>query len=86
MIFLPVSMKRRRSPERSALPHGRADLGVPLDRVADLPVEEEPVGDDDDGVEDRGAVLRKPEPEPDQLMREPGDGVALPLPAECWTR
>ena len=66
------------------VPHGRADLGVPLDRVADLPVEEEPVGDHDDGIEDRGAVLRKPEPvlrepkpKPDQLVREPGDGVAL---------
>ena len=53
--------------------HGRADLSVLLDRVADLPVEEEPVGDHDDGIEDRGAVLR----EPDQLMREPSDGVAL---------
>ena len=65
------------------VPHGRADLGVLPDRVADLPVEEEPVGDHDDGIEDRGAVLRvpepepEPEPEPDQLMREPGDGVAL---------
>ena len=49
------------------------DLGVLLDRVADLPVEEEPVGDHDDGIEDRGAVLR----EPDQLMRQPSDGVAL---------
>ena len=53
--------------------HGRADLGVLLDRVADLPVEEEPVGDHDDGIEDRGAVLR----EPDQLVRQPGDRVAL---------
>ena len=66
------------------VPHGRADLGVPPDRVADLPVEEEPIGDHDDGIEDRGAVLREsepvlrePEPEPDQLVREPGDGVAL---------
>ena len=33
--------------------HGRADLGELLDRVADLLVEDAPVGDDDDRVEDR---------------------------------
>ena len=53
--------------------HRRADLGVLADGGVDLPVENPPVGDHDDGIEDLGAVLR----EPDQLMRQPGDGVAL---------
>ena len=53
--------------------HRRADLGVLLDGVADLLIEDAPVGDHDDGIEDRSAVLR----EPDQLVRQPGDGVAL---------
>ena len=53
--------------------HRRADLGVLLDGVADLLVEDAPISDHDDGIEDRGTLLR----EPDQLMRQPGDGVAL---------
>ena len=53
--------------------HCRADLGVLLDGVADLLVEDAPIGNHDDRVEDLGAVSR----EPDQLMRQPGDGVAL---------
>ena len=53
--------------------HRRADLGVAPDGVADLPVEDAPVGDHDDRVEDRSALLR----EPDELMGQPGDGVAL---------
>ena len=54
-------------------PHGRADLGVLPNRVADLPVEDTPVRDDDDRVEDRGVVPR----ETDELVGQPGDGVAL---------
>ena len=54
-------------------PHGRADLGVLPDRVADLPVEDAPVGDDDDRVEDRGVVSR----EADELVGQPSDGVAF---------
>ena len=50
-----------------------ADLGVLLDGVVDLLVEDAPVGDHDDRIEGRGTLLR----EPDQLMRQPGDGVAL---------
>ena len=57
MIFLPLSMNLRRSPECSAWPDRRADLGELLDGVADLLVEDAPVGDDDDRVEDRLAVL-----------------------------
>ena len=53
--------------------HRRADLCVLPDRVADLPVEDAPVGDHDDRVEDRGVVLRQR----DQLVGQPGDGVAL---------
>ena len=56
------------------VPHRRADLGVLLDGVADLPVEDAPVGDHDDRVECRSVVLR----ESDQLVGQPGDGVALP--------
>ena len=53
---------------------GGPDLGELLDRVADLLVEDTPVGDHDDGVEHPRVVL----PEPDQLVGEPGDGVRLP--------
>ena len=55
------------------VPHGGADLGVLPDRVVDLPVEDEPVGHHDDRVEDRHLVLRQV----DQLVGQPGDGVAL---------
>ena len=53
--------------------HRRADLSVLPDGVAYLPVEENPVGHHDDGVEDRGAVLR----ERDQLVGNPRYRVAL---------
>ena len=53
---------------------GGSDLGELLDRVADLTVEDAPVGDHDDGVEYPRVVPI----EPDQLVREPGDGVGLP--------
>ena len=53
-------------------PQGGAALGVLPDRVADLAVEDETVGDDDDRVEDRGVPR-----EADQLVGQPGDGVAL---------
>ena len=55
------------------MPDRRADLGVLLDRVPNLPVEDAPVRDHDDGVEDRDVVLR----ESDELVRKPRDGVAL---------
>ena len=53
--------------------HCRPDLGVLPDGVADLLVEQSAVGDDDDRIEDRGVVLCLP----DQLVGQPGDGVAL---------
>jgi hypothetical protein len=73
MIFFPSAMNLRRSPERSAWPDRRAHLGELLDGVLDLLVEDPAVGDDDDRVEDRRLVLL----EPDELVREPRDGVRL---------
>ena len=52
---------------------GRAHLGELLDRVADLLVEDAPVGDDDDRVEDRRVVALQA----DQLVGQPGDRVRL---------
>ncbi len=51
---------------------GGRHLGELLDRVADLLVQDAPVGDDDDRVEDRLAVLLQA----DELVGQPGDGVA----------
>ena len=53
--------------------HGGAHLGVLADGVSDLLVEDSAVGHQDDGVEDRRVVLLVP----DELVREPGDRVAL---------
>ena len=54
--------------------NGGPDLGELLDRVADLLVEDAPVGDHNDGIERLRVVL----PETNQLVGEPGDGVGLP--------
>ena len=51
----------------------RPHLRVLPDRVPDLTVEDDPVGDHDDRVEDRRVVPGQP----DQLVGQPGDGVAL---------
>ena len=53
---------------------GRTDLSELLDGIADLPVQNAPVGHDDDGIETRCVVFRQA----DQLVRKPGDGVGLP--------
>ena len=50
-----------------------ADLGELLDGVPYLPVQYLPVGDDDDRIEERSAVLLQP----DQLVGQPRDGVRL---------
>ena len=50
-----------------------ADLGELFDRVLDLAVEEDAVGDDDDRVEQRAALLL----DADQLVGQPGDRVGL---------
>jgi riboflavin biosynthesis pyrimidine reductase len=54
------------------VPHGRAHLRELLDGVADLLVEDAPIRDDDDRVEDPFIVFGQA----DELVREPGDGVA----------
>ena len=53
---------------------GGPDLSELLDRVADLLVEDAPVGDHDNGIEHPRVVLS----ETNQLVGEPGDGVGLP--------
>jgi hypothetical protein len=45
-----------------------------LDRLADLLIEDAPVGDDDDRVERLLAILARA----DELVRQPCDGVGLP--------
>ena len=60
-------------PGALGVPHRGRDLGVLADRVADLPVQDQPIGDDDDRVEGRRPVPGQS----DQLVGQPGDGVAL---------
>ncbi len=55
------------------VPHRGAHLRELLDGVADLLVEDAPVGDDDDRVEDWSLGLRKA----DELVRKPGNRVRL---------
>ena len=50
-----------------------ADLGGLFDGVANLLVENPPVGDHDDRIKDRSGVFCQP----DQLMGQPGNGIAL---------
>jgi hypothetical protein len=65
----------------------RAHLCELLDGVADLLVEDLPIGDDDDRIECRRIPLWVPRPmQPDELVGEPGDGIGLAAPAECWIR
>src|SRR2546421_509051 len=52
--------------------HG-GNLGELFDRVTDLPVEDEPIGYHDHRVEERLATVLQP----DELVGEPRDGVAL---------
>src|SRR5258705_9576877 len=73
MIFFPSSINLRRSPERSAVTHGRADLHELLDGGLDLIVEQTPVGHHDDRVEHLLVLAFQT----DELVREPGDGVRL---------
>ncbi len=74
MIFLPDSMNSRSWPEPSVTaPTGGADLGELLDGVADLFIQNAPVGDHDDGIEDRLIVFLQT----NQLVRQPGDGVGF---------
>ncbi|OPY88472.1 MAG: hypothetical protein A4E72_01338 [Syntrophus sp. PtaU1.Bin208] len=54
----------------------RRDLGKLLDGVADLFVEDAPVGDHNDGIEQGFA----PPFQTNELVGQPGDGVALAAP------
>ena len=73
MIFLPPLRNRRRSPLLLGMAHRGRHLGKLLDGVLDLLVQHPPVGDHDHRVEPRlAAVLQA-----DELVRQPGDGVAL---------
>ncbi len=78
MIVLPVSRAslswREVVSMFSTTPSGLLELPH---RALELPVEDPAVGDDDDGVEDppvQDVVKRR------ELVREPGDGVALAAP------
>ena len=55
------------------VPDRRRHLGILPDGVADLPVEDAPVGHHDDRVEHRRVVAGQS----DELVRQPSDGVAL---------
>ena len=55
------------------VPHGGVHLGELPDGLADLVVQDHPVGDDDGGVEDVLSVLLQA----DELAGQPGDGVGL---------
>ena len=58
------------------VPDRRTHHGVLLDRVADLLVQDAAVGDDDNRVERNRPVMFQP----DQLMGQPGDRIALAAP------
>ena len=83
MIFLPSSMNLRRSPECSAWPTVAPTCANCLIVVADLLVEDAPVGDDDDRVEDLASSLRF---RPMSWCASQAMEFDLPLPAECWIR
>ena len=50
MIFLPLSINLRRSPEVFGTADSGSDLGELLDRIVNLLVEEDPVSDDEDRI------------------------------------
>ena len=83
MIFLPLVDELAQVARVLGVADGRAHLGELLDGVADLLVEDAPVGDDDDRVEDRRAVLLAGRSAGAPARRWSCD---LPLPAECWIR
>ena len=76
MIFLPCSMNRRRSPDRSACPTVAFTWAYRRIVSVDLTIQDDPVGYHDDRVEDRTVISDQP----DQLMGQPGDGVAFAAP------
>ena len=83
MIFLPSSMNLAQVAGVFRVADRRAHLGELLDRVVDLLVEDAPVGDDDDRVEDRLVVRAR---RPISWWASQAMELDLPLPAECWIR
>ena len=73
MIFLPSAMKRAEVAGMLGVADGRADLRELLDGVADLLIENPPVGDHDHRVEHLAVAIARA----DQLVRQPGDRVRL---------
>ena len=64
--------------------HRGRHLGELLDGVADLLVEDAPVGDDDDRVKD--LLAPSPARRPMSWWASQAMELDLPLPAECWIR
>jgi hypothetical protein len=66
--------------------HRRAHLHELLDGRLDLLVEQAPVGDHDDRVEDLAALSRPSRFSPMSWCASQAMEFDLPLPAECWIR
>ena len=83
MIFLPLLDELAQVAGVVRVAHRRADLHELLDGFLDLVVQDAPVGDHDDGIENLRVLA---------LQRRLAGGPArrwscyLPLPAECWIR
>ena len=73
MIFLPSLEEAAEVTGAFGVAERGADLGELLDGVANLLVEDAAVGHNDNRIEHGGAAAF----EPDELVGEPGDGVAL---------
>ena len=83
MIFFPLGDELPQVARMLGVADGRAHLRELLDGVADLLVEDAPVGDDDDRVEDSSASSFS---RPMSWCASQAIEFDLPLPAECWIR
>ena len=83
MIFLPLLDELAQVARVLGVADRRAHLRELLDRVPDLLVEDAPVGDDDDRVEDRPCRRAC---RPMSWCASQAMEFDLPLPAECWIR
>ena len=82
MIFLPLGDEAPQVAGMLGVADGRADLRELLDRVADLLIEDAPVGDHDHRIEHLAAVIG----EPTNWCASQAMEFDLPDPAECWIR
>ena len=73
MILFPSVMSLLEVGAGFGVSHGGANLGELLHGLADLVVQQHPVGDDDGGVKDGLPALL----EADELAGQPRDGVGL---------